>query len=247
MPSTTHDRNLLFGILALQMDFISKDALIAGMNAWVLAKTRSLGQILLEQNALTADTHALLEALVQKHLALHGNDPEKSLAALSSVAPVRRDLQPIADPDVQASLLHLDHSRTRKPDPEGTVTFGGAGALSSAGKRFRILRPHARGGLGQVYVAHDEELHREVALKEIQERHAADPQNRSRFLLEAEITGALEHPSIVPVYGLGTYEDGRPRAKRPTGNMPRSSANWPPPRICWKLSASTPAPGINWP
>ena len=31
-----------------------------------------------------------------------------------------------------------------------------------------------------------------------------------RFLLEAEITGALEHPGIVPVYSLGTYGDGRP-------------------------------------
>jgi len=34
--------------------------------------------------------------------------------------------------------------------------------------------------------------------------------SRQRFLLEAEITGGLEHPGIVPVYGLGTYADGRP-------------------------------------
>ena len=78
------------------------------------------------------------------------------------------------------------------------------------GRRFRILRPHARGGLGEVFVAQDEELHREVALKEIQERHADHPESRARFLLEAEITGGLEHPGIVPVYGLGQYADGRP-------------------------------------
>jgi formylglycine-generating enzyme required for sulfatase activity/serine/threonine protein kinase len=64
--------------------------------------------------------------------------------------------------------------------------------------------------LGAVFVAQDEELHREVALKEIQQSRADDPASRSRFLLEAEITGALEHPGIVPVYGLGTYADGRP-------------------------------------
>src|SRR5262249_52918618 len=58
--------------------------------------------------------------------------------------------------------------------------------------------------------AHDHELHREVALKEIQDRHADHPESRGRFLLEAEITGGLEHPGIVPVYGLGTYADGRP-------------------------------------
>src|SRR4029077_14228113 len=89
------------------------------------------------------------------------------------------------------------------------VTFSvGPGADDS--QRFRILRPHARGGLGAVFVALDAELNREVALKQILDAHADDPTSRSRFLLEAEITGGLEHPGIVPVYGLGTYADGRP-------------------------------------
>jgi serine/threonine protein kinase len=59
-------------------------------------------------------------------------------------------------------------------------------------------------------VALDAELHREVALKQILDHHAEDPVSRARFLLEAEVTGGLEHPGIVPVYGLGTYPDGRP-------------------------------------
>ena len=46
-------------------------------------------------------------------------------------------------------------------------------------------------------------------LKLIQESQAADPQSRARFLLEAEITGGLEHPGIVPVYALGENSDGR--------------------------------------
>ncbi len=56
----------------------------------------------------------------------------------------------------------------------------------------------------------DAELNREVALKQILDRHADDPISRQRFLLEAEVTGGLEHPGIVPVYGLGRYADGRP-------------------------------------
>lgn len=76
--------------------------------------------------------------------------------------------------------------------------------------RYVPLRPHAKGGLGEVFVARDEELGREVALKAIQERLADDPTNRARFIREAEITGNLEHPGIVPIYGLGQSADGRP-------------------------------------
>src|SRR5439155_9114085 len=60
--------------------------------------------------------------------------------------------------------------------------------------RYRVLRPHARGGLGEVFVAEDTELGRRVALKEIQPRYADQPDSRTRFVLEAEITGGLEHP-----------------------------------------------------
>src|SRR5262249_14615228 len=84
------------------------------------------------------------------------------------------------------------------------------GTATSDGQRFRVLRPHAQGGLGAVFVALDTELHREVALKQILDHHADDPASRQRFVLEAEVTGGLEHPGICPGYGLGTYGDGRP-------------------------------------
>jgi len=209
MATANTDRNLLFGILALQMDFIRRDALIKAMNAWVLEKAKGLGQILVEQKALGSDRHALLEALVQEHLKQHGNNPEQSLAAVSSAGLVREELKQIADPDLHASLARVSVARQAEAGSWGT-NAPSVGSSTSSGLRFRILRPHARGGLGQVSVARDEELHREVALKEIQDRHADDPDSRSRFLLEAEITGGLEHPGIVPVYGLGHYGDGRP-------------------------------------
>ncbi len=77
-------------------------------------------------------------------------------------------------------------------------------------QRFRIIRAFSRGGLGQVSLAHDQELNRDVALKEILPKHADHAEARQRFLMEAEITGSLEHPGVVPVYGLGQYADGRP-------------------------------------
>jgi serine/threonine-protein kinase len=83
------------------------------------------------------------------------------------------------------------------------------GKISSTG-RFRIHRPHAQGGLGEIFVAHDGELDRDVAVKQILPGSADDPESRSRFVREAMVTGRLEHPGIVPVYGLGRDAAGRP-------------------------------------
>ena len=98
-----------------------------------------------------------------------------------------------------------------EPDPVEPLDWGfKLGQTTSEGGRFRLLRHHARGGIGVVFVALDSELHREVALKQIQPQHADDPASRARFLIEAEVTGRLEHPGVVPVYGLGTSDEGRP-------------------------------------
>src|ERR1700733_2271806 len=104
MPSSPADRNLLFGVLAVQMDFITRDALVGAMNAWVLEKSKPLGQILVERGVLRNDVHLLLEALVQKHLQMHDDDAQKSLVSVAALGPVHADLQQIADPDVHGSV-----------------------------------------------------------------------------------------------------------------------------------------------
>src|SRR5207302_3682443 len=111
------DRNLLFGIMALQMDFISRDALIAAMNAWVLDKGRTLGEILEEQGALRKEDRDLLEVLIKRHLQRHGNDVQKSLASLNSVGSLHDDLQNVADPDVHASLAFVQGQDRPREDP----------------------------------------------------------------------------------------------------------------------------------
>ena len=83
------DRNLLFGILAVQMNFVGRDALIAAMNAWVLEKSQSLGRILVEQQALSPSRHDLLEQLVDEHMAAHDGDAGKSLAATDGLGAIR--------------------------------------------------------------------------------------------------------------------------------------------------------------
>jgi serine/threonine-protein kinase len=168
-------------------------------------KHKPLRQILSEQGALSEGDTEAIESLVRRHLLRHENDPERSLASMTSIGPVRDALAQVPDPDLLASLPRLGSTRR---DSETTISY--LGSPTVPGGRFRVLRPHAQGGLGVVSVAFDEELHREVALKEIQERYAGEIEPRSRFLLEAEITGSLEHPGIVPVYGLGRHPDGRP-------------------------------------
>ena len=193
------DRNLLFGILALQLDFLDRDELVAAMNAWLQDKQKQLGQILVDRGTLSDHYRQLLDSLVAVHLRKHGNDSRRSLEAVAAHSTVTEALNGVADREVQSTLSELEPAAGRTIWPPG-----------ANGIRYRRLRPHARGGLGQVFVAEDTELHREVAVKEIQPERADDPSSRSRFLMEAEITGALEHPGIIPVYGLGAYPDGRP-------------------------------------
>src|SRR5271157_4533203 len=135
MSEIAADRNLLFGILALQMDFVTRDALIAAMNAWVLDKQQPLGAILVAQGALDPGDRALLEPMIARHIQVHSDDPAQSLAAVGAGTPTREALRSIADGDMQFSLGHLG---TASSDPDRTPTY--VGSPTSSGGRFRILR-----------------------------------------------------------------------------------------------------------
>jgi eukaryotic-like serine/threonine-protein kinase len=216
MPqSTDPSRELLFGLLALQTGMIDQGALFAAFAAWTRDKARSLADHLGDRGGLDADGRAAIEAMVGVHVKKHGGDIEKSLAAVPANRSARASLAALGEPDIEATLARVARSKNghatqpEDDDPEGTANYS-VGKSTSDGQRFRILRPHAKGGLGAVFVALDNELHREVALKQILEKHADDPDSRQRFVAEAEITGGLEHPGVVPVYGLGTDAEGRP-------------------------------------
>jgi serine/threonine protein kinase len=76
----------------------------------------------------------------------------------------------------------------------------------SATSEFRILDLHKEGGLGQVYLAHDLNLKRRVALKQIRENSGNINELRQRFAREAEITARLQHPGIVPIVTVHAVE-----------------------------------------
>ena len=210
MSPASSDRNLLFGILALQMEFVTREQLIAAMHAWKSDRSKALGEILLEHGALTEQRRRLLDELVQEHIANHGDSLEQSLTS----ACTRDQLGPEFQANhVREVWANLDQTLSFEGQPPPNAPEASGVPLEPsrvAGGRFRVLSLHDKGGLGQVMLATDAELGRTVALKEIRPSQADDPDSRQRFLLEAEVTGGLEHPCVVPVYGCGTYPDGRP-------------------------------------
>jgi serine/threonine-protein kinase len=70
-------------------------------------------------------------------------------------------------------------------------------------ERYRMLSLLGRGGMGEVWLAHDQHIDRDVAIKVLRGGRAHPPDQIARFLREARVQGRLEHPAIVPVHDIG--------------------------------------------
>ncbi len=104
----------------------------------------------------------------------------------------------------------LDGTKTAADQPRPAPGIGSSRQSATARADFRDLRFHAAGALGEVFMARNSELNREVALKFLKPERTRDPDSLRRFLQEAEVTGRLEHPGVVPIYALGTDASGAP-------------------------------------
>ncbi len=209
MSAGNAERNLLVGMLALQMSLINQPQLIMGLQAWMQDKSKGIEDILVQQKAISAEEREFLRSVVQKYSQLQGGDLTRGLAEISNASSVEEKIGALDDESLYRTLQSVQDRRRKQADPEQTTSYSSR-ERDAESRRFRILRPHARGGLGQVSVAEDLELHREVALKEMQPQFWTDANSRQRFMMEAEITGRLEHPGIVPVYSMGNTEQGKP-------------------------------------
>ena len=114
------------------------------------------------------------------------------------------------DADLQmmiARLLSTQHApKDSQPEDEATSVVLPV-AVPPKSKRYRITKMHARGGMGEIWLADDLEIGRRVAYKRM--RTNGEP-IQERFFSEAQITGQLEHPGVVPVHELGRDADGNP-------------------------------------
>ena len=100
----------------------------------------------------------------------------------------------------------LDGTLSRGPTASMAVPEDPAGG---SGKRYELGKELGRGGMGEVLLAQDTRITREVAIK-LMRPEQRDPASIARFFREAQIQGRLEHPSVVPVHDLGVDAHGNP-------------------------------------
>lgn len=194
------DRNLLFGVIALQAELIDAGQFIDACLLWTSRKDVPLADLLVERGWILPDDRAHVDYLLDRKLRKHGGDPRASLAAIPDE--VKRSLAALQDDAIQHSLAQLP----AEPPTQQIATV----ALAAPGpSRYSRLRLHATGGIGRVWLARDGDLGRDVALKELRPEQADQAAFRTRFLQEARVTGQLEHPGIVPVYELVREGDER--------------------------------------
>ncbi len=220
-PRAETAAEILLAILAFQNGFIDLNACVAAVRAWSEDKSQRIGELLVRLGHIDATQRAILDALVGQHRKKHGDSPEQGLAAVDPTGMVRDALKKVDDPDVERTISINPAGPSPTPGSgETTADFGDNEPHSthddeewsywSDHSRFQDGKEHARGGLGIVFKARDCELRRQVAVKVMKDGLIGSARHRTQFLLEGLISGGLEHPGIVPVYGLGLKGDGSP-------------------------------------
>jgi tetratricopeptide (TPR) repeat protein len=186
-------RDHWFALLAVEQEMVRLEDLAPVWNAWLADSGDSLAAYLIREHLIDESQRASLDALVDRHQAKEGRPfPERFLRALEAAGNL----------DTIAGLA-------LPPTPHLPATLVGPVAAplspqSPSDTRYQRLHLHATGGLGQVWFARDTQLDREVALKELRPEIRGDAELSRRFVMEAKITGQLEHPGIVPIYELAS-------------------------------------------
>ncbi len=106
-----------------------------------------------------------------------------------------------SNPEATRTVVSAEATPTDAADRQVSVDTAGFRADSRAA-RYSVLGVLGEGGMGQVLLARDEDLRRKVAVKTLRPHLGGDPRTMARFLGEAQITAQLDHPNVIPVYGL---------------------------------------------
>lgn len=192
----TDDRNLLFGVLAVQLDYINPGQLAEACAVWATRKALSLRGTLLEREWITEEEAHDIDRFLERRL----RNSNQSCTDLLSRAVSDEQLRSDDSDEAWRSISELMPST-------GYVLGETLDFRPMRRHRYTITRLHSAGGLGRVWLARDPVLNREVALKDIRPDKRSQEDAAKRFIREAQITGQLEHPNIVPVHELNREND----------------------------------------
>lgn len=200
------DRSFLYGVVALQAALINSQQFSEFVDAsmeWDEHRDGPLTDLLVARGWIQATDRAHLDYLVGRKLQQNAGDAQAGLASVT--VEVERSLASLRDDKIQRSL-----PASHKPE-RLLSSLPGVDPVSETQNRYALTSLHATGGIGRVWLARDGQMGRDVALKELRPEQADNAGLRARFLREAQITGQLEHPGIVPVYELARRPDtGQP-------------------------------------
>ena len=103
----------------------------------------------------------------------------------------------------------IDSQNNQSGDQTPATAHGLPRPMPTQIDRYRILSRLGKGSFGVVYLAEDDQLQRQVAIKVPSRRHVLQMGGTDAFLKEARVVASLDHPAIVPVFDVGTLDDGQ--------------------------------------
>ncbi|MDA1018113.1 MAG: protein kinase, partial [Planctomycetota bacterium] len=221
-------RDLLIGLFAVELKLITREQLSRTFHEWTETNAGdSFGAYLLTHELIVESDRLRIEAKVDAqletdehsvrsavwkalmHAAAQNDDDFGSGSIQDTINNVFRDseaAQNTIDYDPTGDATHMPESFGRSDSGAPQISGNSRGWIDDLSEpsrsRYSRTRVHSQGGLGRVWLARDQHLNREVALKEIRRDRGVNPEKIRRFMREAQITGQLEHPNIIPVYEL---------------------------------------------
>lgn len=209
-------RDLLFGLLTVQLKVFRPFRLEPVCEAWEQNPDTPLAEHFLEAELLTEEDARLIHILANALIEQQGGSVEATLEALGGVKYAEQllglsEAETVGESDF--ATRRASDTFFQRIDLQKTQSGEGPG-------RYTLVREQARGGMGRILVVYDDRLERQVALKELlPEGSTSTPGTHdsprrytaslaARFIREAQVAGRLEHPSIVPVYELGETAQG---------------------------------------
>lgn len=193
-------QNVLFGLRAFQQRHVTLRQVLDAVDEWGFDSGESLSALMERRDLIeNADTNQIWG--MEESAAVDSRP-------IDSVGPLMDDVSQLTDGAAEKAVYGRYERDANVANTDATASMTGATPIADF--RFEIKRRIAIGGLGEVFLAEDKEVHRDIALKCIREQYADNAHFQAKFIQETEITGRLEHPHIMPIYGAGKSVEGRP-------------------------------------